>query len=248
MKQYLSLTAICITIVLSVFFLSRTRFVIKNDNRPDSDTISVSGDGKVFVKPDMVNFSFSFEETAPTSQAALDRVSQKVNQALALLDKHQIAKKDISTSNLSINTDYDYSYGTRKIKGQRASQSLEVKVKNLDDKATKAATLIDDLSTLDSIHLNGIYFDIEDKTKFYTDARQLAFDKAKQKATELARLSGLKLKKPVSITDAGYDYSPRLAQYNFKSLEAASSPDSDTSLSGGQLQLSVNLNILWGVE
>ena len=193
-----------------------------------------------------------FSELAPTSKAALDKVNQKMAQARDILKNNSIPDTDITTSNLNVNTEYDYSNNVRRITGQRASESLIIEVKKIDDKATKAAKIIDELSAIDNAQMNGISFDIEDKTELFSQARELAFNKAKQKASELAKLSSVTLDKPVSITDTVYDVTPQ-PLYSNVSLKAlpmmgAGSQADSTAIATGQMDISVNLNVLWGIN
>lgn len=253
-KSNLSLLAVCVTILLSVFFLSRTGVYIKNlggaveSGGRVTNSISVTGDGKVYARPDMAQISLSFQETAPTSREALDKVNQKIDEAMRVLKDNGIKDSDISTTGLNIYTEYDYSGSYRRVIGQRASQSLDVKIKDLDLKATKATTIIDALSVIDRVQLGGIRFDIEDKTKFFTEARELAFNKARQKASELAKLGGVKLLKPVSISDSTYDVSPVRQFSNVAEFTALASPAMDTQLPTGEMGISANISVLWGIE
>jgi len=254
-NKNLPLVVICGTIIISLFLFSRTGILIRQTGGVESggkisNTISVSGDGKVYAKPDMAEVNLSFSELAATSREALDKVSQKITEAIKITKSNDIADSDISTTGLNVYTEYDYSNSTRRIIGQRASQSLSVKVRKIDDKATKPAKLIDELSTINNVQLGGISFDIEDKTKFYSQARELAFNKAKQKAAELAKLSDVKLSKPVSITDATYDIFPSPYYSNTAQLKVAfASQSSDSSqIPSGEMSISVNLSILWGIE
>jgi uncharacterized protein YggE len=253
-NRNLPLIVICTTIILSFFLISRTGIFIKQtggveSNGKISDTISVSGDGKVYTKPDMAEVSLNINELAPTSRAALDKVNQKIDQAIKIAKNNGVADNDISTTGLNVYTEYDYSNSGRKIIGQRALQSLSLKVRKIDDKATKAAKLIDELSEIDNIQLSGISFDIEDKTKFFSQARELAFNKAKQKAVELAKLSGVKLLKPVSITDTTYDVSPRQFLSNTAEMKLAAGLGADSSqMPSGEMGISADLSIIWGIE
>jgi uncharacterized protein YggE len=61
--------------------------------------------------------------------------------------------------------------------------------------------LIGQLTFSDNIQIQSMSYDIDDKTSIYTQARKLAFEKAKQKAMELASLANLSLDKPLSISD-----------------------------------------------
>ncbi|MDD4027124.1 MAG: SIMPL domain-containing protein [Candidatus Shapirobacteria bacterium] len=255
-KSLTPVIIVAVAIIFSALLISRTGIYIKNtggveSNGKVSNTISVTGDGKVSAKPDMVQLNISFQETAPTSKAALDKVNQKIDSALKLLKDNNIPDSDITTNNLNVYTEYDYSNSTRRIIGQRASQTLDIKIKKIDTKATKATKIIDELSAIDNLQIGGITFDIEDKTKFFSEARELAFNKAKQKAEELAKLSKVKLTKPISISDSTYDITPARYTTNvaqLKTLSMGSGGAIDSQISTGEMGISANLSILWGIE
>ncbi|MGI5840905.1 MAG: SIMPL domain-containing protein [Patescibacteria group bacterium] len=245
---------VSLALIVSAFLISKTGIYIKNtggveSNGKVSNTISVTGDGRVAAKPDMVRVNIGFQETAPTSQAALTKVNEKIASVMTVLKNNGIPESDITTDNLSIRTEYDYSGSARRVVGQRASQSLEIKIKKIDAKAEKASKIIDEISVIDNVQMNGISFDIEDKTELFSQARELAFNKAKQKAEELSKLSKVKLTKPISISDSSYDIAP-LPRYTnvaeFKALDE--SIGSGSQISPGELNISANLSILWGIE
>jgi len=254
----IAVLAVCATVLGSAYMISNRNFYIKNiggsstlQNDKQLNTISANGDGKVFAKPDMASFSVGVSETASTSAAALDKANAKINEATAMLLKDGINKDDIQTSNYNLYTDYDYNNGYRKIIGQRADIRLNVKIKSIDEKASKVTKAIDDLSKIDKIEIGSISFDIENKKSFYTKARELAFAKAKQKAEELARLGEVKLLKPVSIADQTYDYAyaPQ-PQSNVAWEKAAGSGNTANSadLSTGQLEINLSLQVIWAIE
>lgn len=255
-KKLPPMVVVSIAIILSAMIISRTGIYIKNtggveSNGKISNTISVSGDGKVSAKPDMVQLNIGFQEKASTSKEALAKVNTKIESALKVLKDNGISDADIITSNLNVYTEYDYSNGSRKILGQQASETLEVKIKKIDDKATKAVKVIDELSSIDNLQMNSINFDIEDKTKLFSQARELAFNKAKQKAEELAKLSKVKLDKPVSISDSTYDIAPVTRYSNvaqFKTVALEDSAAGGSQISSGQMDITANLSILWGIE
>lgn len=245
---------IALTVILSAFFISRIGISIKNtggaeSNGQISNAITVSGDGKVFAKPDMVEINVGFQETASTSKEALDKVNNKIDEAMKVLKNNNIPDTDITTNNISVNTEYDYSTSTRKVIGQRASQTLSLKVKKIDAKAAKAVKIIDELSAINNLQMNGISFDIEDKTEFFSKARELAFNKAQQKASELAKLSKTKLTKPISISDSTFDVTPVSMTSNVAQFkELSSSMARDTQIATGEMGITANLSIVWGME
>ena len=245
---------ICLTVIIGVIALANSNIYIKNlgtsleQNGTIVNTISVSGDGKVFAKPDMAELTVTISELADTSSVALTNANTKINQIITALVAKGINADDIKTSQLSIYPEYDYSTSTYTLVGQRATVSLDVKVKQLDAQAQKASTIIDEVSKVDNVQISSISFDIEDKTTLFTQARDQAYNKAKQKADELASLSGVKLLKPVSITDATYDITPPVyANYATADMAGAKSASS-TQVASGQLEVSVSLSVIWGIE
>lgn len=256
-QNKLSLTAIviCLTIIGSFYLTSKTGIYIKTlggaveSGGQVSNTISVTGAGEVTAKPDMATFSFGFSETAPTSQAALEKVNQKISAALKIIRESNIPDKDIGTGFLGVSPQYDWSVNPRRLTGQVATQSVDVKMKNIDDQATKVTALIDKLSEINNIQLNGVSFDVEDKTDLFKRARELAYNKAKDKATQLAKLANVSLQKPVSIVDTNYDVSPQPYLENVAMLKSAPMDSSGgASIPTGELTIKANLNILWGIQ
>lgn len=258
-KRYLAVIAgsvvlVCLTLLSATLILSNGNFYIKNmgsstlENDKLLNTISVSGDGKVYAKPDMVNMTVSVSELAATSGEALEKANGKIGQALSAILARGVDANDIQTSQLSIYPEYDYRNNETILKGQRATVSLSVKVKQIDDKASKATLIIDDVSKIDNIQISGISFDIENKTALFTEARKLAFDKAKQKASELAGLGEVNLLTPVSISDATYDIAaPQMSRNIAESFDGAAGAPS-TNISTGQLEITVNLEVIFGTE
>ena len=74
----------CLTVIGLVFAISQTDFYIKNIGTATTqdgkltNTINVTGVGKVFAVPDMVSVQLSICETKPTSSEALEGVNSKV--------------------------------------------------------------------------------------------------------------------------------------------------------------------------
>lgn len=120
-----------------------------------------------------------------------------MDQIISLAKGLNIDAKDIQTTNLSINPEYDYNNGTQTIKGYRANHSLTLKIRKLDT----VDAIIPKISFDNDIQISSMRYDIDDKTGFYSQARKLAYEKAEQKAKELASLAGVTLGKVISISD-----------------------------------------------
>lgn len=242
-----------LTVLISTLIIASGSFYIKNlgsstlQNDKLLNTLSVDGEGRVFAKPDMVSISISVSKVAGTSKEAIESVNERINQAKQTALSNGVEDKDIQTSNFSIYTEYDYTGNERKVIGQRATVSLSIKVRGVDESAEKATKVIDELTKVADIEMSGINFDIEDKTPYFTQARELAFKKAEQKAKELALYSGIKLLSPVSIVEgsSGDITPPVFAKNEGVAMDSASV---SANISSGQLELSISLSVIWGIE
>ncbi len=246
-----------VTIILSAVLISTTGFSIKNlgtSATPEGkfvNTISVSGDGKVFVKPDMAELTLSVYETENTSKAALEKVNERTNTIIKLIEDQGIAKKDIQTTNFQVNPEYDWATSGRKLLGYKAVHSIKVTIKNVDEKGTKVSKLIDSISEKDTkIEIQSITFDVENRSNALSEARKLAYEKAESKAKELAKLSDNKLGKAVVISDISYDYNTTTPNTAMKNLEIASSADRAvaTEVSTGEMELDIRIQVSFAIE
>lgn len=239
------------TLIISKYGLTiRTQNSGLDQNGRAMNSITTDGTGKVYLKPDMALINFTFSESARNTSGALDAVNKKMNQAKDILKKQGIADKDIETTNLSIYPEYDYSQGrVPKIISQRATLTAQIKVKKIDDTASKPSQLIDQLSEIDGIQMGGLSFDVEDKDKFQEEARTKAVEEARTKANSLAKLTGVGVGKPVSISESAIS-----AQDNYRNMplyysaKGDSAPSPETSLDSGQITLHMSVSVIWSIE
>ncbi len=238
------------------YLLSQGDFSVRNvdsgvtKNGELVNSISVAGEGKVFAKPDVLQMRVGVSKTERTTSLALEEVNEDVASIKEILLGAGLREEDIKTTNLSIHPEYEYTNSRRVLKGQRASQNLSFKVAGVDRDMQRATQIIDEISEINEVVINSLTFDIEDKTEYFTSARELAYQKAQQKAQELARLGGLKLQKPVSISESSVDYGITLMRQNF-AMEAdmvAGRGAGGTDLPSGQLEIEARISIVFGIE
>jgi hypothetical protein len=160
--------------------------------------VTVIGSGKVQGTPDTLTVSASMEATAPDITAALNQTSQRQQAVITALGGAGVDKKDISTSQVSLQPQYNIDGST--ISGYRASNSIEVKIRKIDT-ASNVLALIANTGG-EATRINSINYSIEDDSQLVKDARARAFDDAKDRASQYAQLSGLALGKVISISEA----------------------------------------------
>ncbi|MEV0798902.1 SIMPL domain-containing protein [Kribbella sp. NPDC050281] len=158
--------------------------------------VSVVGSGQVGAAPDVLRVSFSVEHVAPDVAAAVSQVAQRTDAVTAALRDQGVEADDISTTTVSVFQEYREP-GTSP--AYRGSHTLTVTTKEL----TGFGRLLDAAvgAAGNSLGLQALQFDIEDKTELLTRARELAFRQARDKAQELAALAGYSVGSVTSISE-----------------------------------------------
>jgi len=223
-------------ILITVFVLS-----CNNENNKQS-TISVFGTGTVSAQPDVIHMSITLSNVAQTTKRAQEEVSKMVRQVMKILKDANIEDKNINTASLTFSTEYEYT-SRRILVGQRAQQSITFSIENITDDTEKASSIIDQLIQINGIELNQVNYSVKDTTEYYVKSRELAFQKAVEKANQYAELSKLKMIKVLSISDQGTQQSSALSN-RFRQMadEMVFSADkTSTVLPIGELEITTNI-------
>lgn len=202
--------------------------------------MSVNGQAKVSVQPDIAIINVGISAISKTSQEASRIVATKVNQITQILQSNKIKKEDITTQSISIYPQYEFPDGKMEIVGQQAQQTLTVTVKGIDKNGGNLGSIIDQIVKVDGIQFNGLSFDKEDKSEATKQARKLAFEDAKKKAQEYAGLAERTLGKALTIVDNAVDSGNRLFASADKFISARSVP---TQVPVGTLDVSYSVDV-----
>lgn len=162
-------------------------------------TISVTGKGEVFAKPDVATFSFSIEAKEGDATTAQNKVSEKMDAILGYLAENGVEEKDIKTEYYNLSPWYEYPevvctawscpQQEPKLKGYQVSQSVSVKVRNTE----KAGELLTAVGERGAMNVSGLSFTIDDEDSLKAEARELAIADAKEKASILAGNLGVRI-------------------------------------------------------
>ena len=170
---------------------------------PDAELrqVTVVGSGEVQGAPDTLNVNASIEFVAPDVTGAMNQTSDRQGAVIQALVDAGVERKDISTSQVSLQPQFTGGGDNpQAIVGYRASNSIDVKIRQLDA-ASQALALI--VSTGgDATRINSVNYSIEDDSELVRDARSRAFEDAKERAEQYAQLSGMALGKVVSISES----------------------------------------------
>jgi len=250
--------------ILSLFLLVAMNRV--SDTAVTTNTISFSGEGKVFAVPDIAAVSFSIVTEAPTSKVAQDQNSEKSKEVVDFLKNQNIDDKDIKTTSYNIYPQYSYprpllrqgSEGQAvplgiesitypeyypsnpKITGYQVNQSFEVKIRDLE----KISTVLDGLVTAGANQVNNLGFKVDKEGELKEQARELAIKDAKEKADTLKKQLGIRLGKIVNYNEGGY----YPVYFKTEALDGRGGDVGGPSVPTGENEIVVNVTLTYQIK
>lgn len=172
-------------------------------------SFTVQGDGKAVGVPDIASFTFQVITEGDEDLAKLQTENAtKMNAVIDFVAKQGIDKKDISTTQYSINPRYenvvcDYRAGSvcppAKIVGYTVQQMATLKIR--DFKLT--SPLLTGVVENGANTVSDIQFSLDNPTEVENEARAEAIEKAKAKAKSIAEAGGFSLGRLLEISE-GY--------------------------------------------
>lgn len=202
----------------------------------------------VEAAPDVATVGTGVQTRAPTAEQAMRDNASKMDSLISALTKAGIARKDIQTSGVNLNAQYDYSNrdgdqtGPRFL-GYEASNQLSVKLRDVK----RVGALLDTMVKAGATNINGPSFSINDPAPMLAQARGTALKTAQTQADFYAQAAGYRSARLVSISESnsgGNPPMPMMAQARFKA-DAASAP---TPVEPGQVGSSVTLTVQYALE
>lgn len=186
--------------------------------RQSSGELAVIGEGKVDVVPDTAQVNVGIiVSSVSTVEAAQSEINNINNAIVSSMQGLGISDEDISTSNYSINPEYNYESGGNEITGYSGNASLSIKVRNLD-----ALSQVIEQSTANGANqILGTNFVIDKPEEYREQARNAAIENAQEQARELAQRLGIRLGKVTNIVESTNGQQPPMPYYDRAlSLEA----------------------------
>jgi len=207
-KKYWSALIAIIGIFLIVLTIGKI-VDIKNKIQPTGNTITFSGTGEIFAKPDLVTTSFSVLTQAQTVAEALSGNTQKMNAVIDFMKSQGVAEKDLKTTNFNIFPRHEYQRaepqiypwppGKSVLVGYEVDQSLEVKIRDL----SKIGQILQGGADEGANQVGNLSFTIDKADELKSQARKQAIDQAKAKAKELTSQLGVRLGKITNFSESG---------------------------------------------
>jgi len=206
-------------------------------------TLSLTGTGEVFAKPDMAVISSGVVTEAATAREALDANNEAIAAVIAAIKEAGIEAKDIQTSGFSVQPRYHYpkksdEADAPKIVGYTVQNAVSVKVRDLET----LGGVLDKAVTVGANSISGIDFIVSDADARLDEARAIAMKDALRKAQIYAEAAGITLTRIQSINEiGGFRPAPR------KAMMMRAEAVSDVPVEAGEQALSVEVNVTWEI-
>ena len=177
--------------------------------------ISVSGEGKVSVKPDIATVRASVVTQAAKVGDAQNQNSARSGKVMDFLKSRGIEDRDIKTAGYAITPQYEYDppcivpFGSvpsrcppdrpPRISDYEVRHTIEVKVRDL----AKADAVLEGVVAAGANQVDALQFGIDDEEAVKAAARKEAIEDAQKKAKVLSRDLGVRLKRIISFSESG---------------------------------------------
>ena len=216
--------------------------------------IWVTGQGSISLEPDLVLLNIGVETMRETVAEARNDAATAMAAIVQAVKARGLEDKDIQTRSFNIWPRYEYPEvtisgsrtRTQVLVGYTVSNTEVIKIRDLD----VVGHIIDDVSGAggDATRINGINFTIEDPKPHMFQLREDAVKDAIAKAEQLARLTGVSVGNLLFISEAGAG-APVVRAFavaeGFAIARAAAPP---TSISGGELELSLSVQAVFAIQ
>lgn len=203
--------------------------------------ISVSGEGKIKVKPDQVVLSFGVENTGKDATEVKRLNDETVDKVLKFIKKFGIAASDYQTTNVSLYRNYDYE---KKKYNFQASQSMTITLKDVTKYDELNMGLVDNGIN----NITNVEFKSSKIEQFKSDARKAAIVDAKHKAEDYVSVLGQKVGKAILITDNSQVYYPQPMFKAAMAMESDAAGAPRETLAVGEIEVTANVSVSFILE
>lgn len=204
----------------------------------------VSAIGEVVRAPDVAIVNASVIANGRTAKDAMAEQREAMNDVVAALKRAGVKERDIQTSSFQLypNYVYDQSRQEQRLTGYRASNSVQV---TLRDDIDDAGATLDALVEAGINDIGGVSFGISDREAAEDEARKLAIEKVKARAQTYAEAGDINLGRILEMREQTFrPYGGPEAIV----VTAARADSAPTPISGGEFAVSVTVNAVYEIR
>ncbi|MBI3703541.1 MAG: SIMPL domain-containing protein [Rhizobiales bacterium] len=162
--------------------------------------VTVTGEATVSVAPDMAVIRIGVASQGKTAREASDANARQMTAVLAAIKGAGIAERDVQTSRLSLQPQYDSNRNAPvRLLGFQANNQLTVNIRDI----AQLPAILDRAIGAGANEMSGIEFVVSEQSKLLVRARGEALADAHRQAELYARAAGAKVGQVVAIAEEG---------------------------------------------
>jgi len=162
--------------------------------------VTVTGTATVAVAPDTAMIRIGVTSQGKNARAASEANAKQMTAVLNAIKANGIDARDIQTSRLSLQPQYDASkQGPARLTGFQVTNQVTVRIRDIG----KLPAILDHAIAAGANEMSGIEFVVSQQSKLLDQARSEAIADAHRKAMLYVQAAGAKLGRVVAITDEG---------------------------------------------
>lgn len=212
------------------------------ENKQPIPQISVSGEGKIKVKPDQVAINFGVENTGKDATEVKKLNDETVDKVMKYIKKFGIPSTDYQTTNVSLYRNYDYD---KKKYNYQATQQVTILLKDISKYDDLMMGLVDNGIN----NISNIEFKSSKMETLKSEARVAAMKDAKKKAEDYVSILNQKVGKALVITDNSQPYYPQPVMYKAMAMDASMGGGApQETLAAGEIEVVANVTVSFVLE
>jgi hypothetical protein len=205
--------------------------------------LDVSATGEVTRVPDLAIISAGVQTLQPTASAAIEENASRMEKVRAALKRAGIDDRDIQTSSISLNPEYQYDQNRPpRLTGYRASNTVNVKFRDLK----RTGAILDALVAEGANQINGPNLTIDKPESALDEARVKAIANGRARADLYARALGMRVARLISVSEGGgYAVPPPMPMMM---AQAERGGDASSKIDPGTQQLQVSVSMSFELQ
>ena len=198
--------------------------------------VELSVTENVEARPDVATVSAGVTTQAQTAVEAMQQNAVAMRSVIDRLKKLGIAERDIQTSGINLNAQYDYDQAAQRqvFRGYMVANRVSVKLREIE----RTGPVLDALVAAGATDLGGPDWSIADDTAARAQARKAAVATAQAQAQEYARLTGFTGVRLLEISEVSAARPP-MPMMRVQAMDAAAA----TPVQPGMVQAGVTVTV-----
>jgi hypothetical protein len=194
--------------------------------------------------PDIARISAGVVSLAPTATAAIEQNGARMASVRAALRRAGIEDRDIQTSSISLNPEYRYVENQPPVlTGYRAGNEVTVRFRDIKN----TGRILDALVAQGANQINGPMLSLDKPEAALDEARLAALQTARARADLYARSLGKRVRRVLSVSEAGMNYVP-VPRPMMREAAQITASSGGASIDPGEQSVSISLTVSFELE